>query len=131
MKPQIIAYWVTTVLVALGFIAGGAGDLSGAPQVAAGMAHLGYPLYFASILGVWKILGAGAILAPRMPLLKEWAYAGMLFDLTGASISHAVSGDPKGNIMTPLVLLLLVLASWALRPASRSLRPLLPRPTAS
>lgn len=86
-----------------------------------GMTHLGYPAYFVSILSVWKTLGGVAVLAPRLPRLKEWAYAGMFFDLSGAAASHASVGDPAGKIATPLVILGIVAASWALRPESRKL----------
>ena len=78
--------------------------------------------YFVSILGVWKVLGGVAVLAPRLPRLKEWAYAGMLFDLTGAAASHAALGDPAGKIVAPLIISGIVTASWALRPESRKLR---------
>jgi uncharacterized membrane protein YphA (DoxX/SURF4 family) len=104
-----------------GFVLGGAMDLSRGPDVDALMAHLGYPAYLATLLGVWKLLGGVAIAAPRLPRLKEWAYAGMLFDLSGAAFSHASSGDPASKVVTPLVLLAVVAASWALRPASRRL----------
>ena len=83
------------------------------------MTHLGYPDYFVLILGTWKVLGGITVLLPRTAMLKEWAYAGMLFDLTGASASHAAVGDPAGKIATPLVMLAIVAASWALRPESR------------
>jgi uncharacterized membrane protein YphA (DoxX/SURF4 family) len=119
MKTRSIGYWATTGLVALGFAAGGAFDVSGAPAVIAGVAHLGYPAYFAALLGTWKLLGAAAVLAPRLPRVKEWAYAGMFFDLSGAAISHAASGDGVGKVITPVVLLGLVVTSWALRPESR------------
>ncbi|MEY2934199.1 MAG: hypothetical protein RL033_4948 [Pseudomonadota bacterium] len=118
-------YWLSTALVALAFALGGVMDLLGGPQVAASLQHLGYPAYLAGLLGFWKLLGALALLAPRMPLLKEWAYAGMFFDLTGAAYSHAQSGDPAANVLTPLVLVGLLAASWALRPATR----MLPRAT--
>ncbi|HEU0031487.1 MAG TPA: DoxX family protein [Kofleriaceae bacterium] len=121
-KQRTIGYWTATGLTALAFAAGGAIDLAGGDEMRAGMAHLGYPAYVMTILGVWKLLGAAAIVAPRLPRLKEWAYAGMMFDLTGAAASHAWSGDPVGKIATPLVLLAVVAASWALRPASRTLR---------
>jgi len=121
MNKRTIGYWITTGLVALAFLAGGAMDLSGSPEVVQGLAHLGYPAYFATLLGAWKVLGAAAVLAPKLPLIKEWAYAGFVFDLTGASVSHAASGDGFPQIVTPLVLLALVAASWALRPASRRL----------
>jgi DoxX-like family len=122
MTARNIGYWITTGLAALAFAFGGVADLAGFPEVAAGMAHLGYPAYFTGLLGLWKVLGAGAILAPGTARLKEWAYAGMVFDLTGAAYSHASSGDPAGKILTPLVLLGLVVASWALRPEARALR---------
>jgi DoxX-like family len=83
--------------------------------------HLGYPLYFATLLGVWKLLGAIVITAPGLPRVKEWAYAGFCFDLTAAAMSHAAVGDATGDIVAPLVFLALVVASWALRPESRRL----------
>ena len=115
------AYWATTGLAALAFAFGGLADVMRAPDVREGLAHLGYPMYFAAILGVWKLLGATAIVAPGLPRLKEWAYAGMFFDLTGAAASHAAVGDPAANILTPLLVLVIVVASWVLRPESRSL----------
>jgi uncharacterized membrane protein YphA (DoxX/SURF4 family) len=120
-KTKTIGYWIATGLVGLAFLAGGAGDLSQSPQVVEGMTHLGYPGYFATILGAWKVLGAAALFAPGLPRLKEWAYAGIVFDLTGAAFSHAASGDPAGKVITPLVLLALAAASWALRPEGRKL----------
>jgi uncharacterized membrane protein YphA (DoxX/SURF4 family) len=121
MKGRNIGYWATTGLVGFAFAAGGLMDVSGAPAVTAGLAHLGYPAYFATILGAWKVLGALAVLAPRFPRLKEWAYAGMLFDLTGAAFSHANAGDGAGRVLAPIALCGLVVASWLLRPASRKL----------
>ncbi|MEY4512153.1 MAG: hypothetical protein RLZZ450_4275 [Pseudomonadota bacterium] len=121
MKPKLIAYWITTALVAFVFVGGGTMDLLGSAEVIAGMAALGYPAYFATILGVWKVLGAGAVLVPGLPRVKEWAYAGMFFDLTGAAISHASVSDPAGKVITPLVITALLIASWRLRPASRVL----------
>jgi uncharacterized membrane protein YphA (DoxX/SURF4 family) len=121
MKAMRIGYWVTTGLTVFAFASGGVMDTLRGTDVAVGMAHLGYPLYFAAILGVWKLLGALAVAVPRFPRLKEWAYAGMVFDLTGAAVSHAASGDPVGKIMTPLLILIIVLASWVLRPEGRRL----------
>ncbi len=89
MKTRLIAYWITTALTAFVFVAGGATDLARPDALMAGMNSLGYPPYFVLILGVWKILGGVAILVPGTPRLKEWAYAGMVFDLTGAAASHA------------------------------------------
>ena len=118
---KTIGYWTATALVALAMISGGAMDLWGPPELVEGMAHLGYPAYFMVILGTWKVLGGAAILLPRLPLLKEWAYAGIAFDLTGAAASHAFSGDALTNVLTPMVILALAIASWALRPESRRL----------
>lgn len=121
MKTRKIAYWTLTSLLALALTAGGAMDLTGAPAVLDAVRGLGYPLYVASLLGVWKLLGAAAILAPRLPRLKEWAYAGIFFDLTGAAVSHTAVGDAAGKVITPLVLLAIAMGSWALRPADRAL----------
>ena len=121
MKTPRIAYWVTTALTAFVFLSGGVMDIIQPPDLLKGMTDLGYPAYFTTILGVWKILGGIAALAPRLPRLKEWAYAGMFFDLSGAAASHASVGDPVAKIVTPLILLGIVMASWALRPESRKL----------
>ena len=116
-----IAYWATTILGPASFVIGGVLNLTQTDQVVSTMTHLGYPAYFASILGIWKLLGAIAIVIPRFPRLKEWAYAGFFFDLTAAAVSHAAVGDSAADIAAPIVFLALVLASWALRPASRTL----------
>jgi hypothetical protein len=121
-KGRTIAYWATTGLLALALAAGGIMDLTLAPELAASLEGLGYPLYLAAILGVWKLLGAAAIVAPKMPIVKEWAYAGITFDLTGAVASHALVGDPIGKILPPLLLLALAAASYLLRPEARRLR---------
>jgi hypothetical protein len=119
-KPKVIGYWVTTGLFAAVFLAAGAAELASEPGTVAATLALGYPAYFLTILGVWKVLSAPVLLAPGLPRLKEWAYAGIFFDLTGAAASHAFSGDSPGKIATPLVLLLIAAASWALRPPSRT-----------
>ncbi len=100
---------------------GGVLNLTQSDQVVTVMNHLGYPLYFASILGMWKLLGAVAIVIPRFPRLKEWAYGGFFFNLTAAAASHTAVGDSAADIVAPLGFLALVIASWALRPASRTL----------
>ncbi|MDT7816757.1 MAG: hypothetical protein QOJ42_6673 [Acidobacteriaceae bacterium] len=130
MKGKMIAYWITTILVAF-FIGSG-----GAAQVAQylGNRHgvvplLGYPMYFFGILGFWKVLGAIAILVPRYPRLKEWAYAGIFFDLTGAAASCAAVGGYGAygfHVIAPLVITGLTVASWALRPESRTIGVLMP-----
>lgn len=121
LNSRAFRYWIATVPLSLAFFGGAVFDLSRAPEVRASLTALGYPLYFATLLGVWKALGAVAILVPRFERLKEWAYAGMVFDLSSAAISHAVVGDPLGNVLVPLVLLGLTFASWALRPDDRRL----------
>ena len=119
-KLKVIGYWLTTGLFAAAFLASGAAELTGAPAAVTATVALGYPAYVLAILGVWKVLSVPALLAPRLPRLKEWAYAGIFFDLTGAAVSHAVTGASLGTIATPLVLLVLAGASWALRPPSRT-----------
>jgi len=118
---KTLAYWVATAVTAFVFLSGGVGNLTQPSFVMDGMRHLGYPDYFVTILGIWKVLGGVIILAPRFPRLKEWAYAGMLFDLTGAAASHAALGDPVVKSAVPLILFGIVMVSWALRPESRKL----------
>lgn len=124
MKARSIGYWVTTVLFALALGGSALGDLLRAPQVVEGVAHLGYPGYLVTLLGVWKVLGLVAVLVPGFPRLKEWAYAGFFFELSGAVFSHVASGD-AGHLGAPLVLAALGMASWALRPEARRLGTLL------
>ena len=115
------AYWIATILGPASFVIGGYLHLTRDPQVMATLAHLGYPPYFATILGFWKLAGATAIVVPGMPRVKEWAYAGFFFDLTGAAATRAFVGDGIGDIVAPLVFLALVAASYVLRPAGRRL----------
>jgi hypothetical protein len=121
MKSKTVAYWVSTALVAFAFGAGGLLDLARAPDVMTTMDRLGYPAYVATILGGWKVLGTVALLAPRFPRLKEWAYAGLVFDLSGAVLSHGFAGDPASAAVIPLILLALVFVSWHFRPETRRL----------
>jgi uncharacterized membrane protein YphA (DoxX/SURF4 family) len=121
MKARNIGYWLSTGLLAAAFMAGGLFDLGGSPQVVETLRHLGYPAYFAAILGTWKVLGALAITAPGLPRLKEWAYAGIVFDLTSAVISHAVVHDGPDKLFPGALLLVFTGVSWALRPHSRKL----------
>ena len=124
MKRQTVrnvAFWTTTILGPTSFVIGGVLNLSQSQQVAETMHHLGYPLYFASILGLWKLAGAIAITVPGLPRLKEWAYAGFFFNLTAAAASQAAVGGSAVDVVGPLVFLGLVMASWALRPSSRKL----------
>jgi len=119
-RGRKVRYWVSTGFAAFALVAIGAANLLRVPAVIAGLTHLGYPAYLATILGVWKLLGSTAILSPGHPRLKEWAYAGMFFTLTGAALSHTVSGDPVANILVPLVLLGFVMTSWALQSARQA-----------
>jgi DoxX-like protein len=116
-----IAFWATTIFGPSSFVVGGVIGLSGAPDAVAGLQHLGYPAYFGVLLGAWKLAGAIAITVPGLPRLKEWAYAGFVFDLTAAAVSHVALGDAAVDVVAPLGFLALVLASWALRPESRTL----------
>ena len=118
-KMTTAAYWTATILTALAMLSGGVFSLLGVEETFRGMTELGYPAYFVTLLGIWKVLGGLAILAPRLPRLKEWAYAGIAFDLIGAAFSHAAVGHPAVKVIVPLVLLGIAAASWALRPASR------------
>jgi uncharacterized membrane protein YphA (DoxX/SURF4 family) len=130
VKTKSILYWTMTGLVAF-FIGGG-----GASQVAQYLGNprgvvpvLGYPMYFFAILGFWKVLGAIAILVPRFPRLKEWAYAGIFFDLTGAAASCAWVGGYGAygfHVIAPLIITGFCMASWALRPESRTVGVLFP-----
>jgi uncharacterized membrane protein YphA (DoxX/SURF4 family) len=118
---KLIGYWGATALVAFAMIVGGVMDIARPAPVVAFFNHLGYPAYFAAIIGVWKVLGGIVVLAPRVPLIKEWAYAGIFFDLTGAAVSHALMGDSPSDVVVPVVLTGLALASWALRSRERRL----------
>jgi uncharacterized membrane protein YphA (DoxX/SURF4 family) len=121
-----IAYFLLTVLVAFELAAGGLWDLLRIEYVRVVLAHLGYPLYLLVILGVWRIPGALALLVPRFPRLKEWAYAGAFFNYTGAVASHFLAGDHADQWAPPLIFSAFTLISWALRPASRRLPGLTP-----
>jgi hypothetical protein len=121
MNPRIIAYWTATVLIGLALCSGGIASVARAEPNVRGMAELGYPAYLLLVLGVWKLLGVLVLLAPRLVLLKEWAYAGIAFDLSGAAFSHAAIGHSAGKVAVPLVLLAIAACSWALRPEGRRL----------
>ncbi len=129
MKTKSIAYWTTTILVAF-FISGGVVQILQYRANPHGVVPvLGYPMYFFAILGVWKVLGAIAILVPRFPRLKEWAYAGIFFDLTGAAVSCAAVGGYGAyafHVIAPLIIAGLTVASWALRPPNRTVGVLFP-----
>ena len=129
-KTKTILYWFTTVSVAMPIGSGGVGQMMQFRAHPHGVVPvLGYPMYFFAILGIWKVLGAIAILVPRFPRLKEWAYAGIFFDLTGAAASCAAVGGYGAyafHVIAPLIIAGFMMASWALRPPSRTLGALFP-----
>ena len=116
-----IAYWMTTGMIALAMFSGGIAELVHRPETINGMIELGYPVYFVMILGFWKLLGSVALVIPGFPRVKEWAYAGFFFNMTGAAVSHLVCHDAAWHVGVTLGLAALTVASWALRPASRTL----------
>jgi uncharacterized membrane protein YphA (DoxX/SURF4 family) len=123
-RRNVIVYWVTTALVVFELTMGGAWDVLRVPQVRGLIERLGYPPYFLVILGIWKLLGAVALVIPGFPRLKEWAYAGVLFDLTGAVASLWAAGlINAGTMAYPIIMTGVAVASWALRPSSRRLGP--------
>jgi hypothetical protein len=126
MDAKKMGYWTTTGLLAFFLASGGAMQLARVPANVEGVVQLGYPVYVVTIVGFWKVLGAVALLWPRLPRAKEWAYAGAFFEFTGAAASHAFSGGAPGHVLLVSSLSLLVVASWALRPESRRLGELLP-----
>jgi len=117
-----IAYWTTTGMVVFAMFSGGIAELAHRPETIEGMKQLGYPVYFVMILGFWKLLGSLALVMPGFPRVKEWAYAGIFFNMTGAAVSHLVCQDAAWHVAVTLGLAALAVASWALRPASRTLR---------
>lgn len=118
-KTRKIIYWISTLWLALGMASTGAVQLMRHPEDLEMMTRLGYPAYLLTILGVWKMLGVIVILIPKFPLIKEWAYAGFLFAMSGAIISHIAVGDAVTQIFPPLLLLVLTIVSWYFRPESR------------
>ena len=123
-RRRVISYWVVTAHLVFELAMGGVWDILRVPQVRDLIERLGYPLYFLVILGIWKLLGAVALVIPRFPRLKEWAYAGVIFDLTGAVASLLASGlIGAGTVAYPIVMTGVAVASWALRPPSRRFGP--------
>lgn len=121
-KAGKIIYWITTGFLAFGMVAGGVQQLlqiGGYVEII--VDQLGYPIYVLSILGFWKILGVIAVLVPRLPLVKEWAYAGFFFAMSGAAVSHLTMGQPFGEAIPSLILLTMTVTSWYFRPADRKI----------
>jgi len=118
-KRNKIIYWIATLWLALGMASTGIVQLIQNKEETEMMKHLGYPLYFLTLLGVWKLLGVIAIVIPRFGLLKEWAYAGFFFAMSGAVVSHLACGDGAKELFGPLLLIVLTIFSWYYRPAER------------
>lgn len=117
----MIVYWIGTVFVAGNAAVAGTMDVLRMQPLFGILLRLGFPAYFATILGIWKVLGAVVLLAPRYPLLKEWAYAGMFFDFSAAIVAHAAAGDGIVSYIGPVLSIAALAASWYLRPPSRRL----------
>jgi uncharacterized membrane protein YphA (DoxX/SURF4 family) len=124
LKAKVIGYWIATAILVFSIGSSGLAELAHLQGNVEGVVQvLGYPSYFLTILGIWKLLGAIAIAVPRFPRLKEWAYAGIFFNVTGAAASHIVMRDYgiyAFHVLVNLFLAVLVLVSWALRPQSRT-----------
>jgi len=123
-KTKIIGYWITTAVLAVELFSSAVLELTHSWGTLETVTMLGYPVYLLTILGLWKVLGVTAILLPGFPRLKEWAYAGIFFNMTGAAASYAFVQDfgiYASNLIVPLFFAGLAIASWALRPQSRTL----------
>ncbi len=120
-KRNKIIYWIATVWLALGMLSTGIVQLLKLEEEVDMMTRLGYPLYFLTILGVWKILGVVTVLVPKFPLFKEWAYAGFFFAMSGAILSHLAVGDGAKEFFGPTLLLILTVTSWYFRPEDRKI----------
>lgn len=120
-KRNKIIYWVATLWLALGMLSTAIVQLIKMDEEVKNFTNLGYPLYLMTLLGVWKTLGVIAVLIPKFPLLKEWAYAGFFFAMSGALFSHLISGDDAIALFGPALLLVLTVLSWYYRPADRKI----------
>jgi hypothetical protein len=120
-KVHKIIYWVATIWLSLGMVSTGLVQILKRKEDVAFILQLGYPEYFLTIIGVWKLLGVVAILLPRFPLVKEWAYAGFFFMMSGAIFSHIAMHNGIAEIAPALLLLALTVVSWYFRPANRKL----------
>ena len=122
-KRDKIIYWIATLWLALGMTSTGIVQLLKTKEEVDLMTGLGYPIYFLTIIGTWKILGVVALLVPRFPLVKEWAYAGFFFNMTGALFSHFAVGGSALDFFGPSLLIVLTVTSWYFRPVERRLVP--------
>jgi hypothetical protein len=115
VKGKKISYWITTAIIAAVFFITGLGNILPFAHIAHDMAHLGYPNYFLKIIGTWKVLAAIVLFIPKVPRIKEWVYAGMIFELTGAAFSRFAMGDDLSQVMIPLGIAILVTMNYILR----------------
>ncbi|WP_295794629.1 DoxX family protein [Mucilaginibacter sp.] len=120
-KRKTLWYWIITIILSFCIFSGGLAQAMQVKGVVQGFKPLGYPIYFISLIGVWKMLGIIAILIPGFKLLKERAYAGIFFVMSGAVISHIASSDVSVQIIAPFVLAIFTVLSWYLRPADRKI----------
>ena len=120
-RTLLVSYWICTLYVVVTSLWAGVTDILHAPPLFQEVLRLGYPPHFSTLLGTWKVLGAVALAAPRYPLLKEWAYAGMFIDFSGAMVAYASVGDGVVSYIGPALSMSALVASWYLRPQSRRL----------
>lgn len=120
-KRDKIIYWIATIWLSLGMVSTGIVQIVQMEEEVQKMDILGYPPYFLIIIGIWKILGVVAVLVPKIPLIKEWAYAGFFFLMTGAIFTHLAVGDDALEYFGPFLLLILILLSWYYRPPQRKI----------
>jgi DoxX-like family len=118
-KRNKIIYWIATLWLALGMTSTGIVQFIKMKEEVDLFNRLGYPIYFLTILGTWKLLGVIAVLIPKFPLLKEWAYAGFFFAMSGAVFSHLASGSGAMDYFGPVLLIVLTVTSWYFRPEDR------------
>ena len=124
-KRDKIIYWVATIWLSLGMVSTGVVQIIRIDEEVQKMNGLGYPVYFLTIIGIWKLLGVVAILVPKFPLLKEWAYSGFFFLMSGAVFTHLAVRDNAAEYFGPALLLVLTVISWYFRPADRKLNPII------
>lgn len=121
MKTKNIIYWIATVFLCLGMTAGGIQQMLQIGGYNEIVTTLGYPLYVLSILGVWKLLGVIVVLLPKCKLLKEWAYAGFFFAMSGAFVSHLAMDQGFVHAVPSMILLVVTVISWYFRPQNRKI----------
>jgi len=120
-KRNKIIYWIATIWLSLGMVSTGIVQFLKVKEEVDMFTRLGYPVYLLTILSIWKFLGVIAVLIPKFPLLKEWAYAGFSFAMSGAVFSHLAAGSDAKEFFGPLLLIVLTVVSWYFRPGDRKI----------